>query len=190
MNIELDRLLEGRGARVHEVEFGGAAKDELLARLRRVSIALNKYADILFASELFVTSAERARARVLELAVGELGFPDGATLPEIRERGRAWGLSDCPLELGPYFRLQYSDQAELVETGSHKAPAGSVTVISRPLSDDDDFPKGFYLRKIDGLLWLRGYICSLDYLWLPGDRIALRLPEEGTPHETRASRAE
>ncbi|MDT0189335.1 hypothetical protein HF984_04290 [Rothia terrae] len=32
------------------------------------------------------------------------------------------------------------------------------------LSDDDEFPKGFYLRVVDDVPWLRGYRCDDLYM--------------------------
>jgi len=83
-------------------------------------------------------------------------------------------LSECPLELGPHFRLQFPDQPEAVAktpalTG--RAPPGSITVLSRPLDEDDLTPKGFYLQRRAGLLWLRGYRSSFDHVWAAGDML-------------------
>jgi len=173
MNFQRDIFKNRSGIRYYDIDFGGASKDELLLKLERASISLNEYSKQLFASDLFVTSAEAGSASIIELTVEDLGFQNGATLVEINDRMKPLNLSECPLEIGPYFRLHYIDQIEFQESGKHKAPAGSVTVMSRPLIDDDDFPKGFYLRKIDGKLWLRGYLCPLDHVWEPGARLAM-----------------
>jgi len=74
--------------------------------------------------------------------------------------------------LAPYYRLQYKDQLEEKENQTNKAPKGSITIISTPLCADETFPKGFYLRCMNGVLWLRGYTSSDDYIFNPGDRIA------------------
>ena len=157
---------------IKKLEFGGLGKDQLLAKLKDASIQLNENAEILLSSELFVTSENRQIANVIEISVNDLGFPDGANLDEIRSRARELGLLECPIELGPYFRLQYLDQVEEKESGRNKAPKGSVTVVSKPLLDSDDFPKGFYLRRIDGKLWLRGYKCDMEYSWEPSAMLA------------------
>ena len=39
-----------------------------------------------------------------------------------------------------------------------------------PLDDTDETPKGFYLRRIDGVPWLRGYWSWPGHLWSPEDR--------------------
>jgi hypothetical protein len=166
------------GGNLHcvEVEYGGISKRELLDRLGAASIGLNEYALKLLNSELFEVRGTREKAIIADLRIEELGFPGGATLPELFEAAEERGFSPCPLEAGPFYRLAYLDQEEEHEEGRNKAPKGSITLLS-PLLDaaDEDFPKGFYLRKIEGRLWLRGYVCPLDYRWDKGDRIALAL---------------
>ncbi len=178
MNFWRSTFKDRAGIRYYDIDFGGSSKDQLLLKLEGSSILLNEYSRQLFASELFATSAEIGRASIIELAVEDLGFRNGANLIEINDRMKQLNLFECPLELAPYFRLHYIEQAELHESGKNKAPSGSVTVISRPLVDDDDFPKGFYLRKIDGKLWLRGYLCPMDHVWEPKARLAFRIFEE------------
>ena len=156
-------------------ELCGYTKKELLAKLESSSILLNRYAQELFSSDLFTPSEKSECISAVELSVSDLGFPEGASLVELRDRAEGFGLQECPLELGPYLRLRYTDQIEQEEKNKNKAPLGSVTIISKPLMDDDDFPKGFYLRRMDGALWLRGYLCSSDYLWNPGDRIVFQI---------------
>jgi hypothetical protein len=53
-----------------------------------------------------------------------------------------------------------------------RSPAGAVKVAAAPLSDDVAFPKGFYLRVVDGVQWLRGYRCDDEYRFAAGDRFA------------------
>jgi hypothetical protein len=49
-----------------------------------------------------------------------------------------------------------------------------VKVASAPLSDDATFPKGFYLRVVDGTQWLRGFRCDDEYRFAPDDTFAFR----------------
>lgn len=160
---------------VRTVRVGGMSKNELLAALRDHDIQLNDYGRSLFAHSGFTTSLVASRVETVELAVADLGFAQGATMARIHQRATELGLSLCPLELGPHLRLQVLDQPEghLGHPPSkHRAPPGSITVASRPLSDDHATPKGFYLRRIDGVLWLRGYRSAPDDLWSPDDRLA------------------
>ncbi len=156
------------------VTLGGRAKPELREQLRQASVSLNKYAEELFASELFIVSETCYSLNIVETSVESLGFPQGASMPEIQSKAANSGLGLCPLELGPCLRLEYRDQPEgkmeqLARTA--QAPTGSITVVSASLVEDDAFPKGFYLRRIDGVLWLRGYRSSPIHRWSSNDRL-------------------
>lgn len=160
------------------IEYGGISKDNLLNRLRKSGIMLNEFAEIIFSSEFFKTSKEKRSCSIIETTIKDIDFPNGATMTEIKERTNEIGLFECPLELGPYLRLKYIDQKEVKEDTNNRKnlnPAGSLTIFSKPLIEDDNFPKGFYLRKIDEKLWLRGYRCSMDYLWMPSDRLVFKI---------------
>lgn len=159
------------------VLVGGMAPAELRAELLRCAVALNESAEQIFASERFATSAARYAIATIELAVCDLGLTHGGTSAAIAARAAALGLGLCPAELGPHLRLQYRDQPEGfwgMPASRHRAPPGSITVASAPLVGDDEFPKGFYLRRIQGVLWLRGYHSGLEHMWSPADRFVLR----------------
>jgi hypothetical protein len=154
------------------IEAGGMTKQQLLQRLQQASISMNEYGESLFSNELFSASAETYKVETVELTVAGLGFQQGAPLDRIFQRAGDLGLSLCPLELGPYMRLQYLDQPEGLSADSsqrHQAPSGSITIASAVIRDDHDFPKGFYLRSMEGALWLRGYIADYLHIWNPND---------------------
>lgn len=156
------------------VSVGGQSKQQLLAQLAEIGVELNAAARTLFASDRFTTSNTRQTLITVELAVRELGFAQGATTLELHRQGVALGLRLPLIELGPHLRLQYLDQPEGYwgfPVTEHRAPPGSLTVASAPVSEDDEFPKGFYLRRIQGVLWLRGYWCSADNVWDADDRL-------------------
>lgn len=56
------------------------------------------------------------------------------------------------------------------------APTGAIHVAFDPLSEDVEYPKGFYLRGVDGQAWLRGYRCDDTYVWAPDHRLAFLSP--------------
>jgi hypothetical protein len=157
----------------HSVYIGDYEKDQLRNKLINENIQMNKYANDLFDSELFTISIRNKELNIIELNVKELGFSKGATINEIINRANTFHFSSCPFEVGPYLRLSYKDQKEEIETDKNKAPRGSITIISNIINEDDDFPKGFYIRKINNLLWLRGYISPMDYIFDNESNIAL-----------------
>lgn len=155
------------------IEVGGLTNLQLFQGLQQNSILMNKYAERLLLSDgKFTTSETKYRLNTVQLTVRDLGYSNGATLPQIYERAIELGLELCPLELGPFLRLMYLDQPEgdVGNNSKHQAPSGSITVASEIVSEDDDFPKGFYLRKINGELWLRGYIADHLHIWHPSDQ--------------------
>ena len=156
------------------VRVGGMSKPELLAEFEARGIELNEAARTLFAHDSFTTSDVASLARTVEVSVADLGCIRGATMAQIQERAAELGLSLCPLELGPHLRLQLLDQPEGYigfSPSRHRAPPGAITVASMQLSDDDGIPNGFYLRRINRVLWLRGYWSGPDHIWSPEDRL-------------------
>lgn len=144
------------------VMVGGLSKEELIDQLESANISLNAYGLQLLNDPRFVVSGNKYELETVEIKVSDLGFPEGATYPELYERAEMLGLTLCPLELGAFLRLQFLDQTESSHNDGkkHQAPSDSITIASQPIDNDDNFPKGFYIRNIDGELWLRGYICD------------------------------
>ena len=152
------------------IEVGGLTKSQLIQKLQQHSIMMNGYGEKLLLNNKVTTSETKYCLKIVELTVRDLGFPDGATMPQIFKRAGELGLELCPLELGPHLRLKHLDQTEGNSENfspQHQAPSGSITIASEVISEDDDFPKGFYLRKINGVLWLRGYIADQLHVWNP-----------------------
>ena len=164
----------GSWTRLSRVKYhvGGLSKTDLLQTLRSQAIRLNAFAERIFASELMTTSPVEYQLTFVNLAVRDLGCDQGATCHELYFRAKEQGYRLCPLEVGPFLRLQYRDQTDgdpSAPMRQHRAPPGSLTIASEPLTDDEDFPKGFYLRRIGGELWLRGFVCGPDHVYDPDD---------------------
>jgi hypothetical protein len=154
------------------VRIGGMDKPRLLGALRERGVQLNASADALFADPRFEPS-ERARTiEIVTRTVADLGFAAGATYGELVARAHESGWAECPLELGPHLRLAFLDQPEAPDEPPTRgeAPPGSITIASPPLDDGDETPKGFYLRRADGIRWLRGYRSWPGHRWNLRDR--------------------
>ena len=141
------------------LEIGGQDKEELLFSLHKNGVRLNRYAHILFDDPALTTSKSTRWVLVRDVTVAELGLVN-PTSAALFDRARSVGLELCPLELAPRLRLQFLEQTE----GPY------LTIASRKLRDDEAYPNGFYLRKIDGELWLRGYTATSEYRWEPSSR--------------------
>lgn len=139
------------------VSVGGLTKAELLWKLGIQGVSLNEYAMVLFADELFTTSPKEESVRLTVVSLTDLGLPDGGTYQQIIDRGQAAGLVECRLEVAPHLRLSYLDQVE----GPY------LTVTSRKLRDEELFPNGLYLRRLEDGLWLRGYNAGAEIVYQP-----------------------
>lgn len=156
------------------VRVGGMDRNELAEALHRHDVHLNRAAEVLLDDPRFALSARSEVVEIAAFSVAELGFDEGATYGQLVARALERGCGECPLELGPHLRMQFLDQPEGAAgypATQHRAPPGSITVASPPLDDRDETPKGFYLRRIDGVLWLRGYWASRDNVWRPEDTL-------------------
>lgn len=154
------------------VSVGGVARQVLRERLAQASVRLNRFAEDLFDDGRFECADTARTVAVQQVCAGDLGFADGATFEQLVRAAAGRGLQLCPLELGPHLRLQFMRQAEPLEHGGAepgRAPPGSITVASEPPADEDRTPWGFYLRRMDGELWLRGYRSRFGHVWRPRD---------------------
>lgn len=159
----------------HGLSVGGMPRERLVATLRREGIRTNRHADRLLESDRFIPPIASRPLRVTCRRVDELGLATGATFEAICAKALRSGLALPPLELGPYLRLAWRNQPEGAwghPRTRHRAPPGAVTIASAPLEIDDTFPRGFYLRRIRGALWLRGYVAPDDHPFDASDRLA------------------
>jgi hypothetical protein len=152
------------------IQVGGRTGEELLRDLSEAGVNLNEHAKTLLLSDHFTATNPPQTVDLLLITVRDLGFADGATLPEILQQAQNSGLKSGPIDLAPHFRLQYLDQPDGEAGPPGKAAPGSITVASAPISPT--VPRGFYLRAVSGELWLRGYRSDDDHLWDPEDRFA------------------
>lgn len=146
--------------------------------LERHGIQVNDYARIYMNHPAFQSKPTPRPIRLMVLSLEELGFKDGATLPQIIAAAQQQGLYPCAPVVGVYLRLHMTKQEvskNSVLTGTQEAPEGAITVISQLLEQNSGFPRGLYLRNVDGTLWLRGYICDEEYAWKPTDVFALEI---------------
>jgi len=83
------------------VTLGGVSKGELRGRLGRAGVALNEYAEALFASGLFVVSEKRYSLDIVELPLKGLGFRRGLPWARSWPGPAGWGLAYARSSLGP-----------------------------------------------------------------------------------------
>ena len=149
-------------------------KDRIPEKLEEHNICVNKYAEMFFSHPAF--STEQTREMIIAAAsLREIGLENGGTLDEIFRRLELIGARPCPPNTGLFLRLIWKDQPQSrnsVLSGTHRSPDQAVTVLSEIPDRDDAFPKGLYLRHVDGRLWLRGYVCDPSYRFSGSDLFA------------------
>lgn len=154
------------------VRIGGTGKSQLLRALRERGVALNEAAEALFGDDRFVISEQTRVVDIVLVSVRELGLDGGATHAELTARARERRWVECPLELGAHLRLELVEQPAAVDAHPATrgvAPPGAITVASAPLDDSDETPKGFYLRRVGDVPWLRGYWSWPGHVFGPED---------------------
>lgn len=154
------------------ISVGDLSKTELLAALSDSDIHLNHAAKDLFSDYRFQPSRQAVVVKIAALSISDFGFQEGATYCQVVARALELGLSECPLELAPYLRLQFLNQPEASDyppSKKRRAPSGGLTVASIPLDQSDKVPKGFYLRHTHGVFWLRGYWSDASHIWSQED---------------------
>lgn len=160
------------------LQIGTLTRPHLVDELDRAGVQLNASAQTLLEDPVFDHEAS-VSIDLVERAVNELGLPHGAPLPRILGAARDLGLHPCPATTGPYLRLAWLTQPNAPDTilSSGRAPTGSLTVAAAPLQPQPSYPKGFYLRVIDHVPWLRGYHCDLSHPWDPDDRFIFAMSD-------------
>lgn len=148
---------------------GHLDRADLLLRLGEAKVALNAFAALLLADTVPVRAGVPVDVRVTVRTVAGLGLGRGGTLAQVHD-ALPPGLAPCPLDLGPYLRLAHAHQPDAPDSllSAGRSPTAALHVLGPPQSQDPTYPRGYYLRAVDGVPWLRGFRCDDDYV-LPGD---------------------
>lgn len=139
--------------------------DHISIVLEEHGISINGYSEEYFSHPRFSISHAREKIVVIG-SLKEIGLEEGATLDALFRHIQGTDLKPCSPDTGLLLRLAWTDQLpsqSAVLSGTHNVPDQAVTVLSEILDQRDTFPKGLYLRNVDGRLWLRGYICDAAY---------------------------
>lgn len=157
------------------VNYGGLDLDRLYKVLEENNIYLNDYARTILEHPGLTLTPQRSSAVCKVVSLADIGLAKGASLSDIFSRAYSYDLIPCTLEIALFFRISYRhlvDSSGLESQG--KAPAEAITIASIPLESSDDFPKGLYIRRIDGVDWLRGYTCDDQYHFSPEDKFLFK----------------
>ena len=139
--------------------------EQSLQTLKEHGILTNSYAEKYISHPCFSAGGSGEMTAAIT-SLEELGLERGASLDDLFRHIKGTQFTPCPPDTGFFLRLAWTDQPQSqnsILSGTHSSPDQAVTVLSEMLERDDTFPKGLYLRKVDGNLWLRGYVCDSAY---------------------------
>jgi len=98
---------------------------------------------------------QKEKIGLVSFSVKQLGFSNGATLQEIYNKAKEFGLELCPPQVGPELRLNYKDQ-----------PNGEwLRIAMEPISDRGGFLGLFGVDRFDSGSWLGGGVGRLVGHW-------------------------
>ncbi len=138
-----------------EISVSGISAEALIQQLVDANVQFNKYAHILFENHGFIPPNRNEKFKLVKLSLSDLGLQSPCSLQTIISRASDFGLAPCPLFTAAYLRLEYTLQPE----GPY------LTVVSSEPSQNENYPTGFYIRKTENILWLRGYHATGEVDW-------------------------
>lgn len=141
-----------------EISIGGLTKEQLLQQLVEAGIQFNKYAHTLFEHPSFFPDDKVTKVQLVKIKPADFNLSNPCSYQEIVTQASRLGLSLCPLYLAAFLRLECLDQPE----GPY------FTIASAKPENDKSYPNGFYIRNLEGVLWLRGYRAD-DYCEWPSE---------------------
>jgi len=148
------------------VTIGGKSKEQLEQELVENDINVTQYAQDMMKNPDFTTLSEPEELPLVRLSVGDLGISKyRPTTDDIYKRARELGLELPPAEVGPHYRIKYTDQ-----------PAGErFSIGMKQITDSSDLPDVFRLGHDDDGLWLGGRWARPGDGWDPGDGLVFAL---------------
>lgn len=154
--------------RFDTVTIGGKSEKVLIKELKDSMINVSEYTENMIKNPDFIRKLSPARKDfdTVRLHVKDLGIPkDYPTTTEIYKRAEELGLTLCPAEVGPHYRLQYMNQ-----------PMGEWFYIGmKPIAGPHGYPNVFTLAHYDGRLWLLSRWARPVNEWHPGNEFIFSL---------------
>lgn len=175
--MSLSQLISCEQNKIRSIKNASLTKLALLNELDTSNIKLNEYAHQIINSERFKPDQLAPSITIIECSLSDLGLTGGGNFNQINAAIIKFNLSYCPIEFAPFIRLAYLEQTESKVNTVNQNPHGAITIFSETLSEDEDFPRGLYLRNFEGSNWLRGYCCSNDYLWASDARMIFQVKQ-------------
>ena len=156
--------------RREQIEIGGKTAKQLEKEIIDAGMQIDSYAKSILESKDFTMSKTKESADLVRLTVADLGFKGNATTDQIYKRAEELGLELCPAEVGPQYRLQYTDQ-----------PVGDWVLIGmKQIAASDGCPYVFHVVRSEDGTWLHGHYAFPTREWYPDRQFLFRLRKSKT----------
>jgi len=152
------------------IEIGGKTKEQLQSELEQAGVNITSYAKDMMENPDFTTLPVAQTLDTVRLKVGDLGLSGYPTTDQVYKRAQELGLDLCPTEVGPRYRLQYTDQP--MEEWFY--------VGMKQITDSGGRPGVFHLARNEDGLWLRDSWAAPDYKWRPHGEFVFSLRKSET----------
>ncbi len=150
---------------VIDLTIGGVLKEKLPQLVKKKGNQISSYAGDMLRSRDFTTRAEAEQIRLFKAPIAALGFREVATTKEVYTRIDELGADLCPGEVGPYLRIQDTDQ-----------PMNDwYWIAMKQIADSYGNPGVFRLGRRGGGVWLYGTWASPGDRWIPEHQIVFSL---------------
>ena len=148
------------------IEIGGKTAKQLEAELEKGGNKVNDYAKHMLNSKEFKSQKKSEQADLVRLKVMDLFNDNSAhTTDDIYKKAEKFGLELCPAEVGPHYRLQYTNQ-----------PVDEWFLIAmKQISGPGGYPGVFRLGRDAGGVWLYDGWAGPAGEWLPRFEVVFRL---------------
>lgn len=146
------------------VTIGGETVQALEQKLQKANIEVTRWAKDVLNSNEFTTLKTSEKVDLVKLQVSDLGFTSYPTTDQLYQRANELGLELCPAEVGPHYRLKYTDQ-----------PLNEYLYIGmKQISDSGGDPYVLILDHNDDGLWLNASWTDPAHEWHLGYEIVFR----------------
>lgn len=156
--------------RRQKVEIGGKTKEQLQQELKQNGVNVTSFAKHMMKSPDFTTLPVAQMLDTVRLKVGDLGLSGYPTTDQVYRKAQELGLDIGPPEVGPQYRLQYTDQ-----------PLGEWFYIGmEQITDSYGLPDVFRLARLGGGLWLGDGWADPGGKWDPNEGFVFSLRKSET----------
>jgi len=147
------------------IEIGGKTKEQLQSELEQAGVNTTSLAKDMTISLDFTTLPEVQILNTVRLTLDQMGLSGFPTTDQVHKRAQELGLYLCPAEVGPQYRLQYTDQ-----------PIGEWFYVGmKQITDSVGYPSVFLLVRDEVGLWLYGSWAIPDDEWYPSSEFVFSL---------------